>query len=215
VSVAPMQASTILDAAAAEIAAYLGRLPKACAFIAHSGGGVMALKATLQGSTNVRGLMLVDSAPSPGYLRAPRAASAEDIRRNAQQVFEQVMRASDGQRAALLRADAMSAVKDPDLGHQIAQWYVRSDRALLARATLELTTTDLRARLPTITVPCTVVHADQASLGAPPGWMRGVYQRQYAGAGTPVRMIEVADARHFLMLDQPEAFAAAVEAFVF
>jgi pimeloyl-ACP methyl ester carboxylesterase len=203
-------AGSVLSSAADDLAAYLTGLPGKAAVIAHSGGGVIALTALLEGSKGFGKLMLVDAVPAPGRLRAPRAATAEEIRDRAYKLHAQTMQASPGHRAALLQSDAVSAVTDPTMGHRIAQWYVASDRALLAQATLELALTDLRPQLPRLAIPITVVHADQASHGAPPGWMGALYRAQYAAAGDKVRFVEIANSRHFAMLDQPQAFADAI-----
>jgi pimeloyl-[acyl-carrier protein] methyl ester esterase len=82
------------------------------------------------------------------------------------------------------------------------------------KADRELSALDLRERLAGLQTALTVVYADQASLGAPPGWMKQVYQAQYASAALPPTWVEIANARHFLMLDQPQAFVAALQRFV-
>ena len=48
---------------------------------------------------------------------------------------------------------------------------------------------------------------------APPGLMEKTYPALYAAAPS-VRPMVVADARHFIMLDQPKAFADALDAFL-
>jgi pimeloyl-ACP methyl ester carboxylesterase len=72
---------------------------------------------------------------------------------------------------------------------------------------------DLRPQLPSLKVPLTVVFADQASHGAPAGWMRKRYTEMYKGAPN-VRFEEVPKSRHFLLMDQPEAFQQAVQRFL-
>jgi pimeloyl-[acyl-carrier protein] methyl ester esterase len=91
---------------------------------------------------------------------------------------------------------------------------IRSDREQLMQADRELGALDLRERLAGLQPAVTVVYADQTSLGAPPGWMKKVYQGQYASLARPPTLVEIADARHFLMLDQPQSFVAALLRFV-
>ena len=83
----------------------------------------------------------------------------------------------------------------------------------MARATHELMTTDLRPELGRIAVPVTVVYAYDAAYGTPAGAVDALYRDAYASLrGTKLERID--GSFHFVMLDQPAAFAAAVEAFL-
>ena len=72
--------------------------------------------------------------------------------------------------------------------------------------------TDLRPGLKDIATPITVLVPWLAARGgeAP---MLDLYKREYAGA-PKVSVKGVADSGHFIMLDQPEAFRAALAAFL-
>ena len=72
--------------------------------------------------------------------------------------------------------------------------------------------TDARPLLPAIKAPITIVvpWSDTAF-----GRERTLafYAKQYAGAAK-VQFADIGDAGHFVMLDQPQAFEAALEAFL-
>ena len=74
-------------------------------------------------------------------------------------------------------------------------------------------TTDLRGDLKAIATPITVLYPWNDGVGPSKTMADAFYRRQYAAA-PDVRYVDIADAAHMVMLDQPEAFAAAVAAFV-
>jgi pimeloyl-ACP methyl ester carboxylesterase len=51
------------------------------------------------------------------------------------------------------------------------------------------------------------------AVGAPAGLMEKVYPALYAPAAT-VKPVLIRDSAHFIMFDQPDAFAAALDAFL-
>ena len=84
-----------------------------------------------------------------------------------------------------------------------------SDQAAVAQAMGEVAGSDFRPLLAKVRAPVTVLAA--WSEGAPysSDQLRAIYEGQYAGlADVDVRII--ADSRHFIMMDRPEAFARAL-----
>jgi len=84
-----------------------------------------------------------------------------------------------------------------------------SDRATVAAATYELMTTDLRPELGRITAPVKVIYAYDAIYGVPAQSIDDLFRTAYAGLAT-AGFDRVDGAFHFVMLDQPQAFAALV-----
>jgi len=73
-------------------------------------------------------------------------------------------------------------------------------------------TTDARPLLPTVKAPITlVVPWSDSAFGK--NRTLAFYGKQYAGA-TNVQYADIGDSGHMVMLDQPQAFQAAVEAFI-
>ena len=72
-------------------------------------------------------------------------------------------------------------------------------------------TTDARADLPKIAAPITLVYPVSAD-GHDKPMAEALYKGAYAGA-PHVTFVAVADSAHFVMLDQPAAFAGLLGAF--
>jgi pimeloyl-ACP methyl ester carboxylesterase len=94
----------------------------------------------------------------------------------------------------------------------VAQWSLDSDRSAVARAMYDVMTTDLRADLPAIQTPVTIVYAYDAAMG-PEAAISGAYAGLYAPLPHH-RLVKIDQSFHFVPLDQPEAFAAAVAEFL-
>ena len=85
-----------------------------------------------------------------------------------------------------------------------------SDRAVAAHAGREQMTTDLTPELARITAPVTVVYA----LGPHAlGGTDAVWRQAYQGLAQ-ARLVRIDDSGHFVMIDQPQRFLAAVESFL-
>ena len=94
----------------------------------------------------------------------------------------------------------------------MAVWAAAADPRVTGQAMYEDMTTDLRPSLGAIKTPMTVVVPWSASKFGKDATL-AFYARQYSGA-QHISFADVAEAGHFVMLDQPEAFGAAVEAFL-
>jgi pimeloyl-ACP methyl ester carboxylesterase len=199
-----------IDDVADALSAYLQRnTTRPVALVGHSAGGVAALLVAMRRPELVERVVIVDALPfmsanrgSAGVdaeLRAAIAAEARDMRAEDASAFAQRM-----------RGQASSAVGDPDTAIRIAQAGARSDRETYASLYESLSTTDLRTDIADLRPPLTVIFADQSPLGAPAGHMAARYRAQYAGSRA--RLVEIKQARHYLMLDQPAEFARALDA---
>lgn len=95
----------------------------------------------------------------------------------------------------------------------IAGWSRSSDPAVLRNALADDLTLDLRPGLAAITTPLILIYPDYAPLGAPKGATDGLYR----GAYSPVpnmSFVLTTNSLHFIMLDQPQQFDAALDAFL-
>ena len=88
----------------------------------------------------------------------------------------------------------------------------RADARVAGQAIYEDMTTDLRPALPAFAAPMTVV-VPWTAAGFGKERTLAFYGAQYAGART-VRFVPVADAGHFVMLDQSAAFRDALDVFL-
>jgi pimeloyl-ACP methyl ester carboxylesterase len=77
----------------------------------------------------------------------------------------------------------------------------------------DLMTTDVRPELADIRAPLTVLYAYDEAMGVTAEAVDRMFQTSYAQAKA-ARFVRVDGGLHFIMLDQPEKFAAAVEEFL-
>jgi pimeloyl-ACP methyl ester carboxylesterase len=210
----PISHDGFLRSRARAIADYLAqqRLSRPL-LVAHSGAASMAMMLALEQPSLLGGLMLVDGLPFPAALELGAAANQPQAVEKAERDYQTQRGMRYAEYAAYRHQEATNSTVSASDAYRVAEWAIRSDREQLMQADRESGALDLHERLAGLQTALTVVYADQASLGAPPGWMKQVYQRQYAGVAQPPAFVEVADARHFLMLDQPQAFVAALRRF--
>ena len=83
---------------------------------------------------------------------------------------------------------------------------------MTAQALYEDLTTDIRPELGAITTPVTLI-VPWSDTGFGEERTLAFYKRQYATL-PKLDVVGIGDAGHFVMLDQPQKFAAAVDAFV-
>jgi pimeloyl-ACP methyl ester carboxylesterase len=88
---------------------------------------------------------------------------------------------------------------------------LRSDRTVSANAYRELIVTDLRPELPNITAPVEVLYV--TFTGMPPAMTDDIYRASFQTLPS-AQLKRIDDSAHFIMLDQPEVFAAEVNAFL-
>jgi N-formylmaleamate deformylase len=163
--------------------------------IGHSMGGTIAYWLAETAPDLIGGVVVVDAGPAlsdtdPATARALRntwAQAGDD------ELPEQVKNAYSGM------------VADPKHIAPFLDAIAKSDRQTMGDAIYELVKTDLRADLGKITAPLLLVLAD------------GGYQQTYRAQVEPVadkQIVVVPKAKHFVMLDEPEAFAQTIETFL-
>ena len=113
---------------------------------------------------------------------------------------------SDGYVKNMTRA-MLYQVNDSLRAKQIAEWSYKSDRTTLGSTIVEMSTTDLRQEISKIKAPVLVM----ASIFGTKEVSEKEYNLQYAELKN--KTIKVADAKHFIMYDQPELFYNQIDAF--
>jgi hypothetical protein len=113
---------------------------------------------------------------------------------------------------ATTKADVDSLAMNPASRVKMAQWAAQADPRVTGQLLYEDMSTDLLPALPTLTMPITVV---VPWTDTPFGQDRTMafYHRQY-DAAPKVSFAPVAQAGHFVMLDQPAKFRAELDAFL-
>lgn len=180
--------------------------------IGHSLGGTMLLYLAEKHPEHLKKVLIVDALPFFGGMQSP-TATAESVKPGAAKTRD-AMLASTGPTTKASLAPMLKAMsKDEASRDLIGDWGVLSDRTAVARAMYEDMVLDLRPGLPSIRTPILLLHPDNEPLGVPPGMMEKVYAALYAPAPT-VKTKIVANSQHFVMFDQPQVFAAELDAFL-
>ncbi len=191
------------------VAAYAKRERlRAPVVIGHSMGGAVGLMVAARHPEVVGRVMVVDALPFFSVLFDP-AATAEAMEPRAA-MFRGAMLAATPEQADASQRAAMRRLVNSAIARPAATAAaLASDRRTVADATYELMTTDLRPELAAIRVPVRVIYAFDAARGEPAAATDATFARAYAGV-RDLKLARVDGSAHFVMLDQPDAFARAV-----
>ncbi|MEP9403227.1 alpha/beta hydrolase [Sphingomonas sp. VNH70] len=198
----------VLGGMVADLAGYIAREKLARpAVIGHSLGGLAGMLLAARHPDGVGRLMVVDALPFIGTIMAPGMTAAEVAPRAA--AMRDAVAATHGTARPSVTADPGGIWSNTAAGRiRVANWSNAADQRVVARALYDDMTTDATPEAKAIRAkPFTVLYATGAGPMATAIWTR-------AYAGTPAVLEPVADSYHFIMLDQPAAFAAAVERFL-
>jgi pimeloyl-ACP methyl ester carboxylesterase len=176
--------------------------------VGHSMGGELALRVGELEPQLPRGLVLVDAFPLFPPLQP--GETLEERRAQSQAFAEKMKAASDADYRTAERVAIGQMVTDPKDAADVTARSLRSDRATVADSAFELATTDLHTDLGRVAEPTLVL--GETSAGYSLETTKQFYEQQYAGAAG-VTVTIVLNARHFIMLDQPDAFARTVLTF--
>lgn len=175
--------------------------------IGHSLGGTAALYLAEYHGDHLKKVLIVDALPSAAVLVGGPTATAQSVKPIADAV-----RVSTSPPPNF---DQMVAgmVTSPDNRAMVAAWSHASDPGAVNRAFADDIELDLKPGLAAISVPITLLYPDNVPGGAPAGAMDPFYQGLYAPVPHKT-LVRIDNSRHFLMLDQPAAFDAALDAFL-
>lgn len=207
----PIKPGTTLGSLQADLKTFIEREHlKKPVLVGHSLGGTLSLAFAADHSDLIAGVVAVDGLPVfPGTENmTDRAALAQGARAQIEnQTPEQF---AQYQQTYMGRV----GVIDPARAKTLAEWSSRSDpRAVadLAAQTLQL---DLRPILKSITVPVTEIspfyQQDFAAMGVDEAGKTNYYRALLAGI-EKLDVVSISPARHFVMFDQPEKFAATLD----
>ncbi len=180
--------------------------------VGHSLGGTLALAFAASHSAEIRGVVAVDGLPVfPGTEGMTGDRSALGTRMRAQFAGQSAEQFAAGQRSYM----AGMGVLDETLAAKLAERSSRSDIAATGELMAQLLELDLRPKLGDIAVPVVEVSpfnaADFAALQVDEAGKTAYYRGLLAGVAK-LQVVSIAPARHFVMFDQPEKFAAALDA---
>jgi len=185
---------------------------KSPAVIGHSMGGLTGLMLARRHPEDLSRLMIVDSLPFYAVLFSP-AATVEGVKPQAIAMRDSMTAMSTETFAGQQAMTMPRLVKSPDGQKAALDWSKTSSQSVVARALYDVLTTDMRGELAAVTTPTTMLYPYDPAMGAPQAMVDQTYAGAYA-ALPKVRLERVDGAFHFIMVDQPAAFAGAVERFL-
>ncbi len=201
--------SPYIERAVGALAAYLDEEGlQDIVLVGHSMGAQISLQLAAARPNAVAEVLVVDSAPFFAALFNP-TVTPEAAAQYAAQLGLRLAATSREQFLAFAR-QGIAMQSSTESGQERVMDYMRaSDQAAVAQAMSDIAGSDFRPILAQVSAPVTVLAA--WSEGAPysSDQVRAIYENQYVGlADVDVRVI--ANSRHFIMLDQPDAFASAL-----
>ena len=186
----------------------LGRVP----VIGHSMGGLVGMMLASEHPAVVSRVMVVDALPFAGTM-FDEHATVDAVRPVAAMLKTKLSAGYSGpDGAAAAAANARALTARPESAARVTAWIRRADANVSAQAMVEDLLTDMRPKLASISAPMTIVHPATA-FGKDLGATSAFYQDQFTGAKR-IEFVTVPDSGHFIMLDQPEAFAGLISAFL-
>ncbi len=180
--------------------------------VGHSLGGFLAFWIAGTAPDLVGGVVAVDGVPFLPALSNP-TATPETSRPQADQIRSMYASLTPEQMTAQGRMALTTMITAPSDVERAVAWVKRSDASATGIAVAELLTTDLRKNVAAITAPTLLIGA----LGAAPPAMHPAFRAAYEAQVTTIRgarVIMAEKARHFIMLDDPTFFFAALDAFL-
>jgi pimeloyl-[acyl-carrier protein] methyl ester esterase len=177
--------------------------------VGHSLGGTTILYLAEHHPADLKKAMVVDSLPFYATLMMGPNATLAQATPFADAIRSGKSKMSDAQRAQMM-ASMATAQTDRDM---IAGWSKASDPSAVTNALADDLTLDLRPGLAGITTPITLVYPDYVAVGAPKGGTDAMYRGLYS-ATKSMTFVRADNSLHFIMLDQPAQFDAALDAFL-
>jgi N-formylmaleamate deformylase len=210
----PRIEAPFLETVRHDLAAYIGKNQmNKPVIVGHSLGGVMALWLAEQEPDLVGPLVIVDSLPFLAGVMDPHA-TVESVKPRAEQMRKMYSGPATEQGDKMGETAVKAMVTSPSDFEMVMGWSHKSDRQAMGDAIYEMMTTDLRDDLDKITSRTLVIgtwigykqYATQAQV-------EKNFRTQYAKLkGYEFVMSE--NARHFVMLDDPEGFFQIVDRFL-
>ncbi|GGB54260.1 alpha/beta fold hydrolase [Blastomonas aquatica] len=180
------------------------------AVIGHSMGGLTAAMIAARYPDLLGRVLIEDSLPFIGLIFSPMA-TVDAVRPQADALLKAALAA--GPRAQDPADPTLATMSATEAGRrQVMAWSATADHRVTAQAFHDVLLTDIRPDLGRITTQVTVLYPYDSVVG-PVDYVDALYANAYAGLNR-VSLKRIDASRHFIMLDQPERFAAAVDSFL-
>jgi pimeloyl-ACP methyl ester carboxylesterase len=198
----------ILDGVVAELHAYIREYKlQGAAVVGHSMGGLVGMILAERHPDDIGRLLVIDALPFIGTIFGVDSVDAIEAR--AAQMRDGIAATQGKPGGAITKDPGGNMSITPEGRMKVALWGTQADQRVVAQAMYEDLTTDLRPKLKAIAPQrFTVFYA--AGMGeaqAKPVW-EGAY------AGSKATLVAFPRSYHFIMIDEPEPFRAALNDFL-
>ena len=183
------------------------------AVIGHSMGGTIAMMLAARHPELVGKLMVVDMVPFMGAMFAGPGGTPESVAPIADQIQAAMANGPADAYQAQLEATITGMILNEGQRAGPLADSLASDRKVSAAAYRELIVTDLGPELGRITAPTEVLYVKFNDPRMTTDMTDGIYSAGFSRL-PGARLKRIDDSGYFIMLDQPERFAAEVEAFL-
>lgn len=205
------EGSPILEPLVDELAAYIeAEGLDDPAVVGHSMGGLIALMLASEYSDAPGRLVIVDALPWVGVLYAGAEANVEMIQPQIDAIRKAMLAAAENPLTEQEIAMETRGIAREEDRRTVAEWMRRADRRVTTHTFYDDVMADLRDDVARISVPLTVLVPWSDGIPGEAATL-AMYRSQYAEA-PDAELVGIAQSGHFLMLDQPEAYLAALEA---
>lgn len=180
--------------------------------IGHSMGAQIALQVAAELPDRVDAVIVVDSAPFFARLFNP-AITTDQAAAYAAGMSGQMAAAPREQFLAMSRQGLAVQSITADGQAQVMGWMEQADQSVVAAAMGEVMGTDFSPVLPRVSAPVTILFATSEGMPVSPAQLESLYADQYRALADHV-LRRIDGSRHFIMLDQPDAFRSALGAVI-
>ena len=183
-------------------------------YVGHSLGGTMGLWLAEHHGDHFRKMLIVDAWPAYARIMTQgRPVTPDQARAMAEQMRAAAAAPQTPEGTKMMARQYAFFTTDAGRQQKIMETSLASSRPVVAQALYDDIVLDLSDGLPGVKVPITFVYPDNVPAGMPAGMADQVYQGLYATL--PGKTLKpVAGSLHFVMWDQPEAFAQALDEFL-
>lgn len=181
--------------------------------VGHSMGGTIGLMLAARHPDAVGRLMVVDMIPYMGAMFAPPGSGAEAVEAMASQIHAAMSNAAPADYRAQAAASITGMINTDSRRAGPLRDSETSDQQVSSNAFRELIVTDLRPELARITAPTEVLYVKFNDPRMTPEITDGIYRASFATL-PGVELNRIDDSAHFIFLDQPDAFHAALDGFL-